>query len=162
GPNLWPDDRRWRETILLLMRDLEEAGRDVLNGLGAFLWAGEEPYLLLKLIHYPPSQTPRSGVAPHTDFSWITLLLQDDTGGLEVQRRDGAWIAVPGVPGTIVVNVGEILQFATRGEFPATPHRVVNRSRSVSRISLPFFLNPALDRWIAPATSGNPEPRYAG
>jgi isopenicillin N synthase-like dioxygenase len=84
------------------------------------------------------------------DLSWITLLLQDDVGGLEVRTVEGEWIPVEPVPGTLVVNIGEILQFVSGGLYAATPHRVVNPSRDRSRISIPFFLNPALDSRIEP------------
>jgi len=161
GPNLWPPDPAWRSRMQTRLQRLEQAGRDILSALcrslglpaAQFLRPDEDPYLLLKLIHYqvPPGGVPRSGVAPHVDFSWITLLLQDATGGLEMRTPPGVWLPVPPVPGALVVNLGEILQFATRGYFQATPHRVVNRSRTRSRISLPFFLNPALSTTVAMA-----------
>ncbi len=156
GPNQWPSDEFWRRGILSLIDDLEIAGRDILGALSRslglperhFLPESEVPYLLLKLIHYPAlaGGSPRSGVAPHVDFSWITLLLQDDAGGLETQRRDGSWLPAPAVPGTVLVHAGEILQFATGAYYCAAPHRVVSGIRS--RVSLPFFLNPALDASI--------------
>ncbi|MEP7366289.1 MAG: 2OG-Fe(II) oxygenase family protein [Acidobacteriota bacterium] len=153
GPNLWPDDPAWRSRMLALVADLERAARDILvaiTGDPALLPEAEEPYLLLKLINYQqtPHARPRSGVAPHVDFSWITLLLQDTAGGLEVRTPDGQWIAVPATPGIIPVNVGEILEFATRGRLAATAHRVI--SRGGSRLSMPFFLNPSLDRHVEP------------
>ncbi|MBM3785501.1 MAG: isopenicillin N synthase family oxygenase [Acidobacteria bacterium] len=162
GPNLWPGDPGWRRKILELLADLEQAGRDVLatfaHGAGMqgddLLPSTERPYLLLKLIHYlepPAGRTSRSGVAPHVDFSWLTLILQDETGGLETRTPEGVWMDVPPVPGTLVLHIGEVLQLVSRGRYPATPHRVVNRPGSGSRVSLPFFLNPALDRWIEPA-----------
>jgi isopenicillin N synthase-like dioxygenase len=161
GPNLWPPDAAWRLRTLGLLSDLELAGREILAELAVrpnlpplyFLAQDEDPYLLLKMILYqaPPSGTPRSGVAPHVDFSWITLLVQDDTGGLEVRAQDGDWIDVPPIAGVLVVNVGEILEFASRGHYRATPHRVVNRSADRSRVSLPFFLNPSLDTLVEPA-----------
>jgi len=156
GPNLWPPDASWRSRTLSLIGDLERASRDILAAVAQslslppslFLPEDEAPYLLLKLIHYQqtPDLQPRSGVAPHVDFSWITLLLQDNAGGLEIRKPDGSWIPVPATPGVLPVNVGEILEFATRGRLAATPHRVV--SRGGSRISLPFFLNPSLDRRV--------------
>src|SRR5579872_529419 len=89
GPNLWPADAAWRDRIIALMADLERVGREILKAIAGF-GAGDDPYLLLKLIHYriPPGATPRSGVAPHVDFSWITLLLQDGAGGLEARRSE--------------------------------------------------------------------------
>jgi isopenicillin N synthase-like dioxygenase len=158
GPNLWPSDAEWRSRLLRLMDDLERVGREVLAGLVMGL-ADEEPYLLLKLIHYqiPPDGVPRSGVAPHVDFSWITLLLQDDAGGLEARTPDGMWLDVPPVAGALVVNIGEILQFASGGKYLATPHRVLNRG---SRVSMPFFLNPGLGTRVEGHMSGGP--RRAG
>jgi isopenicillin N synthase-like dioxygenase len=161
GPNLWPADPDWRSAVLSLLADFEAAGRTILDALAAclnipaddLLAGDEQPYLLLKMIHYlvPPDATPRSGVAPHVDFSWITLLLQDATGGLSVCTPQGVWHDVEPLAGTLVVNLGEILQFATRGYFLATPHRVI--SRTGSRLSLPFFLNPGLRRDLAPRES---------
>lgn len=157
GPNLWPDDPDWTARMRQLMADLEQASRDILAALAApycLMRDDEKPYLLMKLIHYPPPVSPQSGVAAHVDFSWITLLLQDDTGGLEVRTPRGDWMEAPAVPGCLIVNLGEILQFATRGRYQATPHRVTNRSGSRSRISIPFFLNPGLCTRIQPLCSG--------
>lgn len=158
GPNLWPASPEWRAELLRLIADFEAAGRDILNAISAglslppnqLLPQAEAPYVLLKLIHYlpPPDGQPRSGVAPHVDFSWITLLLQDDAGGLSACTPEGRWQDIPPMPGTLIVNIGEILQFVTGARLRATPHRVMNRTRD--RISLPFFLNPGLDRRIEP------------
>ncbi|MGJ5819044.1 isopenicillin N synthase family dioxygenase [Paludibaculum fermentans] len=169
GPNLWPASREWRAELLRLIADFETAGRDILNAISAglplrpdqLLPPAEAPYVLLKLIHYlpPPDGQPRSGVAPHVDFSWITLLLQDDAGGLSACTPEGQWQDIKPMPGTLIVNIGEILQFVTGARLRATPHRVMNRTRD--RISLPFFLNPGLDRWIEPARLGQQDPSTA-
>ena len=160
GPNLWPGDVAWRERMLAYLAAVEGLGQRVLSliaeslGLPAQAFASEhEPYLLMKLICYhaqPDAQRPRQGVAAHLDFSWVTLTLQDGTGGLEVQDPEGTWIPVVPVPGAWLVNIGELLQFATRGAFVATPHRVVNPSTQRSRISIPMFLNPGLRAMVAP------------
>jgi isopenicillin N synthase-like dioxygenase len=155
GPNLWPDDPAWRDRTIALMRDFETAGRAVLNvlaeivGRGPLLAIAEKPYWLLKMIRYlaAPGNDPRSGVAPHVDFSWITLLLQD-ADGLEIRTPAGEWLAVPPRPGTLTVNLGEVLEFATAGQYEATPHRVIREPDAESRISMPFFLNPSLDRTV--------------
>jgi len=110
-------------------------------------WLGDAPYVLMKHIGYHPQpgvDERRRGVAAHLDFSLVTLTLQDDVGGLEVQRPSGEWVAVPPVRGAWLVNVGELLQFVTGGRLLATPHRVVNPSASRSRFSIPVFLNPSL------------------
>jgi isopenicillin N synthase-like dioxygenase len=157
GPNLWPSDAEWRCRLLRLLDDLEQVGGEVLSALGVNLEQDDAPYLLLKPIHYQatPGGVPRSGVAPHVDFSWITLLLQDDAGGLEARTPDGIWLDVPPVAGALAVNIGEILQFASGGQFLATPHRVVSRPGR-SRVSMPFFLNLGLDTRIEGHRSGDP------
>ncbi|MGC4053356.1 MAG: 2-oxoglutarate and iron-dependent oxygenase domain-containing protein [Paludibaculum sp.] len=106
GPNLWPASREWRAGLLHLIADFEAAGRDILNAICAgvsqppnqLLPQAEAPYVLLKLIHYlpPPDSQPRSGVAPHVDFSWITLLLQDDAGDLRLHTRGRRRTSSPG------------------------------------------------------------------
>jgi isopenicillin N synthase-like dioxygenase len=160
GRNLWPPDWEWRARTLQLIADLETVGREVLGAISPdFMAADEEPYLLLKMIHYPATEGQRSGVASHADFSWITLLLQDNTGGLEVCLPEGEWVAAEPVPGTLLVNFGEILEFATRGRCASTPHRVANPSATESRISLPFFLNPALDKVVSAVDAGDPVQR---
>lgn len=150
GPNRWPDGTAWRGAVLDLMRDLECVGREILAELGAFLPEAETPYVLLKMIHYhaSPGGAARPGVAAHVDFSWITLLLQDGTGGLEYCTPGGEWRPSAPEAGTIVVNLGEILQFATGGYYQATPHRVITSARP--RLSMPFFLNPSLERVVRP------------
>ena len=92
------------------------------------------------------------GVGPHSDSGFLSLLLQDDVGGLQVQNGDGDWIDAPPLPGCMVVNLGEMLQLCTGGYYLATPHRVVSKPSSTSkdRISVPYFLNPRLDAIIAP------------
>lgn len=162
GPNLWPPDRAWRERMIDYLAAVEGVGQRVLASVAESLelhrttfadGPARDPYLLMKLIRYHAQQSSaalRSGVAPHLDFSWITLTLQDDVGGLQVRTPAGAWLDVPPTRGAWLVNVGEILQFATRNVFSATPHRVVNPSASASRVSIPVFLNPNLDAIVEP------------
>ena len=76
----------------------------------------------------------------HTDSGYLSLLLQDDVGGLQVQNGDGEWIDARPIDGTLVVNLGEMLQLRTRGYYLATPHRVVSKASvagSPSRLSVP-------------------------
>lgn len=156
GPNLWPPDAAWRERILRYLSRGVEVGKEVLANIAASLDVGPtvftdkpafDPYVVMKLICYHPQpeiDKYRPGVAAHVDFSWITLTLQDDTGGLEIRVPDGRWITVEPEPGTLLVHVGEILSFATNNRFSATPHRVINRKFDRSRVSIPLFLNPSL------------------
>ncbi|MBL9174226.1 MAG: isopenicillin N synthase family oxygenase [Verrucomicrobiales bacterium] len=159
GGNPWPDP-----AFALVVSDYMKAAQGVglllLRALAGCLSLptgyfdpspDEPPYLLLKQICYYPQSgsTPRSGVAPHCDWSWITLLLQDATGGLEVQDSRGDWLPVPAEPGVLAVNTGELLEILTRGRYRAAPHRVINPG-SRRRISVPTFINPPLAARVEP------------
>ena len=105
-----------------------------------------KPVKNLKLLHYPaqPKDRPADqfGAAPHTDFGFVTVLAQDDTGGLEVRSPDGSWHPAPVIPDSFVINIGDALSRWTNGRFASTPHRVINRAPHRSRYSVPFFLDP--------------------
>jgi isopenicillin N synthase-like dioxygenase len=96
-------------------------------------------------VYYPPpspqSAGERFGVGPHTDFGVLTVLCQDDVGGLQVQSPSGQWITAEPIDGTLVVNVGDLLARWTDGEYRSTPHRVVNRSGR-ERLSLVLAHDP--------------------
>ena len=114
----------------------------------------------LRLLHYPP-QPPDGpgdirGTRDHTDTNAFTILAQDINGGLEVLNKDREWVAVPPIPGTFVVNVGEILKVWTDGMFSSTVHRVINRSGH-ERYSIPFFMYPTYHETIYPLLQ-NPDP----
>lgn len=120
---------------------------------GSLLAAFQRPTTWLRLLHYPP-QDPQSpedeyGSAPHTDFGAITLLAQDDVGGLAVKSPDGEWLDVPPLAGAFVMNVGDMLHRWSNGRLRSTPHRVTNRSGR-ERYSIPFFYDPAVTTVIAP------------
>jgi isopenicillin N synthase-like dioxygenase len=114
----------------------------------------------LRLLHYPPQRPDEEGVhlgaRAHTDTNAFTILAQDDNGGLEIKNRDGEWVAVPPLPGTFVVNVGEVLKVWTDAVFSSTLHRVINRSGR-ERYSIPFFMYPSYDAVIQPLLK-NPDP----
>lgn len=152
GPNQWPTalGADFAATLLAYQDELAALGHRLLAALSLPLPAGD-PYLVTKLIHYHPqkeAQPLRSGVAAHVDFSWMTLLAQDDVGGLELQTRDGVWRAVTPRPATLVVNLGELAEVASGGQLRATPHRVTNTARDQGRLSLPVFFNPPLDSTV--------------
>ena len=130
-----------------------------------FAAAFAEPNCTIRLIHYPPHQSPQDnefGFAPHTDNNFLTFLAQSALPGLEVRTGEGEWIRPPAVPGTFVVNTGAMLARYSNDRFRATPHRVVNRNRT-SRYAIPFFLGPNHDSIVdcVPTCVGpdNP-PRY--
>ena len=102
---------------------------------------------ILRLLHYPPvtvAPTPgQLGAGEHTDYGSMTLLLQDQVAGLEVQTRQGDWIAAPPISGTVVVNVGDALQRWTNNRLSSTRHRVVSdEDRKRSRYSVALFCDP--------------------
>ncbi len=110
----------------------------------------------LRLLHYPPLQQPpklgqiRAG--EHSDYGTITLLFQDDIGGLEVQTTIGEWIAAPKIADTILINTGDLMQRWTNNIFCSTKHRVVIPEldkTTYSRYSVAFFCHPNHDTEIA-------------
>jgi isopenicillin N synthase-like dioxygenase len=118
-----------------------------------------EPTVLFRIFHYPPGENSTWGVGEHTDYGLLTILLQDDCGGLQVRSPSG-WIDVPPLPGAFVCNIGDMLERITAGRYRSTPHRVRNVSGR-SRFSFPFFLDPGWDAWVAPLPLA-PEPASAG
>jgi isopenicillin N synthase-like dioxygenase len=112
--------------------------------------AARDGYLVAKLIGYHPQPSAtavRSGVAPHVDFSWLTINLQD-SDGLEVRRPDGGWTKIDLRHGAVWIHAGELLEHATAGRYQATPHRVINHSPTRTRVSVPVFVNPPLDALV--------------
>jgi isopenicillin N synthase-like dioxygenase len=158
GPNLWPPDGEWRRVVTAYLDAVAVLGERVLGTIAGTFSAPDpslartarDGYILLKMIGYHPQAAglaPRPGVAAHVDFSWLTLTLQDSPG-LEVRTPDGAWMLLEPHPEGLWVHPGELLEFASRGRYAATPHRVVNRSLEQTRVSLPLFLNPPLDAMV--------------
>ncbi len=110
-----------------------------------------QPLPLFRIFHYPTpdmTQTNAWGVGEHTDYGLLTILKQDDCGGLEVKMPSG-WVEAPPIPGTFVCNLGDMLDRMTGGRFRSTPHRVRNTAGR-SRYSWPFFFDPAFDAQVEP------------
>jgi isopenicillin N synthase-like dioxygenase len=113
----------------------------------------DSPNMQMKICRYPPTLpcAKEFGVGEHTDSGILSLLVQDDVGGLQVKvHKTGEWIDAPPVSGALVVNLGEMVQLFTRGYLLATPHRVRNVDASKSRYSVPFFFNPKLEYRVKP------------
>ncbi len=160
GRNLFPRQvPRLRPLVLAYLDALTSAGQAVLAGvalslgLDARYFAGgctADPTILFRIFHYPPSpaQDPGWGVGEHTDYGLLTLLAQDDSGGLQIAAPEG-WIDAPPIPGTLVCNIGDMLDRMTGGWYRSTPHRVRNLSGH-GRLSFPFFLDPGFSAEVPP------------
>lgn len=156
GPNQWPRALpelratvlRWQDAAMDVLARLLRAfalslgqTADALDSLYR-----DEPHYLSKLIRYPGRDQTDSdqGVGAHKDAELLTLLLQDDQSGLQVETPDG-WRDVTPRPGTFVVNIGELLELASNGYLRATRHRVIAPPPGCERFSVAFFLGARLD-----------------
>jgi len=156
GPNQWPDLPGWREVMQEYYDSMEALGRVLLQAFAAALGVGEtyfdgwlkSPMTTLGPLHYPPQRgritDARLGAGAHTDYGCLTMLAQDDAGGLQVRAKSGAWIDAPPVAGSFVVNIGDMMERWTNGVFASTLHRVINVSGQ-ERYSLPYFFDPDFD-----------------
>ncbi len=153
GVNVWPEAMpQFRLTMLDYFNAVWTLGRDIHFAIAAdlglppkfFADKFDRPMATLRLLHYPPRPAAvpgHFGAGEHTDYGSVTLLLTDDAGGLEVRRRDGAWVSAPPIPGTFVCNIGDCLMRWSNDIYLSTPHRVVNPSGR-DRYSVAFFLDP--------------------
>ena len=176
GPNVWPEGRAgFRAALEEYAAVMTAVSVRLMHGLALSLdldWDYfdgfcDDPLFILRLLHYPPQPAnPRpgeKGCGAHTDWGTLTLLYQDEVGGLQVQDRSGRWLDAPPKPGTFVVNIGDMVARWTNDLYRSNLHRVVNLSGR-DRYSIPFFFEGNAEYPIAclPTCSGadNP-PRYA-
>jgi isopenicillin N synthase-like dioxygenase len=165
GANLFPAEvPDLRPAVLAYLDAMTALGHRLLRGLALGLgleagWFDEQltrdPLVLFRVFRYPPGSglaDERWGVAEHTDYGLLTILHQDDAGGLQVHAPEG-WIDAPALPGTFVCNLGDMLERMTGGRYRSTPHRVRNTSDR-DRLSFPFFLDPAWDAEVLPVPLG--------
>jgi isopenicillin N synthase-like dioxygenase len=168
GPNQWPSES-YKTTMLTYMSAVQKLSCDLLRSLAREMGRADDfftarmapdPYLLIKAIAYLPqpevsldnqASQAKTGVPAHCDWSWLTLLLQDDVGGLEAQDKNGDWHEVKPLKNSLVVNTGELLEIESGGTIRANPHRVINERIDRRRFSVPMFINAALDAKIYPA-----------
>lgn len=174
GPNQWPELPGFRQTMLAYAGAMEELGRRLFVAFATalelpedyFTRSFENPTTFLRLLHYPPQPETSSdeefGSAPHTDYGAITMLAQDSTGGLHVRHRSGDWIEATPIPGTFVVNIGDVMARWTNDRYVSTEHRVINRG-SGHRYSIPFFFDPNMDvtiECLETCQSADTPPKY--
>jgi isopenicillin N synthase-like dioxygenase len=150
GPNLFPlQVPELRTAVLAHLDAMRHLGQAVMRGIALslelpadYFAAGytRDPTILFRIFHYPPAPGDGWGVGEHTDYGLLTLLGQDDLGGLQVRTPHG-WIDAPPVPGAFVCNIGDMLDRLTGGWYHSTPHRVRNTGDR-GRLSYPFFFDP--------------------
>lgn len=165
GPNLWPDDSfpELRPAAMEWAELMSGVGMELLRAIAVSLKLPENyfdepfrgsPAWMGKLVHYVGGVVEAAGnqgVGSHADYGFVTLLLQDEVGGLEVlPPGTDEWLPVEPIPGALVVNLGEMLEVATEGYLVATIHRVQAPPPGVDRYSVPFFWSPRLDAVIDP------------
>ena len=126
-----------------------------------------EPSCTVRLLHYPPqparSLTNQLGAGAHTDWGAITILLQDDCGGLQIRDADGTWVDAAPLEDTLVINLGDMVPRWTNDRYHSSMHRVINKSAERDRYSVACFFNPRADYRVACVPTCLPsagEPRY--
>lgn len=150
GANLFPaSPAELRETVLEYMAAMTELGHTLMAGIALSLGLEEsyfadrytaDPLTLFRIFNYPAGNGASWGVGEHTDYGLLTILKQDDSGGLQVKSKEG-WVEAPPIEHTFVCNIGDMLDRMTGGLYRSTPHRVRNQS-SRDRLSFPFFFDP--------------------
>jgi isopenicillin N synthase-like dioxygenase len=161
GHNQWPEGLPgFREQTLAYQAAMRDLGNRVLAELALslelprdyFVAFYDMPGTTLRLLRYPPhpqaALANQLGAGAHTDWGGITLLAQDQLGGLEVRNVNDEWIQATPVPGTFVVNLGDLMQRWTNGLYRSNMHRVKNNSASRDRYSIAFFFSPRPDSRI--------------
>ncbi|VTX58751.1 isopenicillin N synthase family dioxygenase [Acinetobacter ursingii] len=152
GPNQWPTQfPEFESTMQHYQAELEVLAKYLMRGLALSLSLAENYFddfchdslVTLRLLHYPPQpanpEPNEKGCGAHTDFGALTLLLQDQQGGLQVwDQNSESWMDAPPIEGTYVINLGDLIARWTNNRFKSTLHRVINKSGK-QRYSVPFF-----------------------
>lgn len=165
GHNQWPDEAlpELKQAAMAWADLMSAVGMELMRAIAVSLQLPEDyfddpfrdtPAWMGKLVHYVGGVVEAAGdqgVGSHADYGFVTLLLQDGVGGLEVLPPGTTeWAPVEPIPGALVVNLGEMLEVATEGYLAATIHRVQAPPPGVDRYSVPFFWSPRLDAVIDP------------
>ena len=152
GANLFLEQPLYfKETVLDYIEKVTQLGQRILEGIALSLGLKsdyfhqnytKDPLILFRIFHYPAQDSTQSqwGVGEHTDYGLLTILKQDEVGGLQVKSR-GQWIDAPPISNTFICNIGDMLDRMTGGLYRSTPHRVLNQS-GISRYSFPLFFDP--------------------
>lgn len=160
GANLWPErPAGLRDAVGGWMTAMADLAAALMRGIGLGLGLDSgyfeehltaDPTVLFRAFRYPP--VPEGslawGVGEHTDYGLLTILAQDESGGLQVRTAD-TWIDVPADPDILVCNIGDMLDRMTGGRYRSTPHRVLS-SIGRDRVSFPYFFDPGWDVTVEP------------
>ena len=154
GRNQWPEDASGlRHDMMAYFQALRGMCERMLPAFATALdmppdyfapFFANEEHINLRFLHYPPQEDLSDntfGTAPHTDNSFITALARTDIPGLAVRMPDGAWFAPPVIPGTFLINLGNMMRRWSNDRFLSTPHGVINES-GTDRYSIAFFYSP--------------------
>jgi polar amino acid transport system ATP-binding protein len=169
GANLWPEIDGFRTTVLAYLDALTQLGHALMRGMSIALglpphWFADhgtaDPLILLRFFNYPSRPVPAGstaqwGVGEHTDYGLLTMLWQDEVGGLQV-RTDHGWIDAPPVTGTFVCNIGDMLDRMTGGRYRSVPHRVTINTSGYDRLSIPLFFDPDFAARVQPVPGSGP------
>ena len=156
GKNQWPSFQpSLQESAMEYFKSGDELARTLLKGFALgldlsedfFVKTSSQPLSRASLVYYPsqPKEfgSDQFGVSAHTDFGVLTILCQDNVGGLQIQDLNGDWFHAPPIPDTLIINVADLLARWTAGAYKSTPHRVVNESgKERMSIVLAFDPNP--------------------
>ncbi|WP_350332880.1 isopenicillin N synthase family dioxygenase [Coralliovum pocilloporae] len=165
GANQWPESQPdFRAVAYAYHEAMVDLSRKMLGCIALSLDLDEgffepkmtRPISIQRLLHYPSQSGVVDesviGIGAHTDYGNLTILAQDDVGGLQVMNRNGDWIEAPPIPGTYVINIGDLIQRLTNDVYLANLHRVINTSGR-ERYSIPFFIDADYDAEFAPLAS---------
>lgn len=173
GPNRYPDNAKAVETLHQYYQAAFNVSQNLLKAMALALELEETFFTknfnnhvtVLRMIHYPPRPNlqHKNGAGAHTDYGCVTLLLQDDVGGLQVKTKAGDWIDATPIDGSLVVNIGDLMQRWTNDAYVSTAHRVVASNLNSHRYSFPFFVEPdyeTLVECVPSCKSKNDPPKY--
>ncbi|WP_158607853.1 isopenicillin N synthase family dioxygenase [Nocardia panacis] len=175
--NLWPDTpTRFEQTWLDYMAAMETLGHRLMRLFALALGLDETFFddkvdehisAIVANFYYRQTDSPAPGQlrrGAHTDWGVLTILYQDDIGGLQVRQEGRGWRDVPFVPGSFIINIGDMMAFWTGGHWVSTPHRVLNpgAGQDNTRLSIPYFYLPNQDAPVRPVTRpGDPIDTHA-
>lgn len=178
GPNVWPDIPGWKDTVSAYYDAVFNLGLRLLDALALELDVATEeltqhityPTSQLRMLRYLENDMPATkdivGIQAHSDFECFTILLQGGPG-LQVMNAEDVWIEAPPIPGCFIVNIGDIFETWSGGEFKSTQHRVVNSGNE--RYSFPLFFGldyhavvEPLEKFRTPETLEKYPPMKAG